>query len=121
MNDLVETLVVDGLGNLYAGGWFTTAGGISANYITKWDGSGWSALGSGMDGGVSSLVIDGAGNLYAGGYFTNAGGRVLTTSPGGTGSAGRPLAAGQTTLSLLYRSTALVISMPAVNSTPPEG
>jgi hypothetical protein len=25
--------------NLYAGGDFTTAGGISANYIAKWDGT----------------------------------------------------------------------------------
>ena len=36
--------------NLYAGGGFTTAGGVPANYIAKWDGSAWSALGSGMDG-----------------------------------------------------------------------
>ena len=36
--------------NLYAGGYFTTAGGVPANYIAKWDGSAWSALGSGMNG-----------------------------------------------------------------------
>ena len=35
--------------NLYAGGYFTTAGGVTANYIAKWDGSAWSALGSGMN------------------------------------------------------------------------
>ena len=33
---------------LYAGGYFTTAGGTSANYIAQWNGSSWSALGSGM-------------------------------------------------------------------------
>ena len=27
----------------------TTAGGVPANNIAKWDGSAWSALGSGMD------------------------------------------------------------------------
>ena len=32
---------------LYAGGQFTTAGGVSANYIAQWNGSSWSALGSG--------------------------------------------------------------------------
>jgi hypothetical protein len=35
--------------NLYVGGDFTTAGGVAANYIAKWNGSAWSALGSGMD------------------------------------------------------------------------
>ena len=34
---------------LYVGGDFTTAGGVAANHIAKWDGSSWSALGSGMD------------------------------------------------------------------------
>ena len=34
-------------GSLYAGGGFTTAGGVAANNIAKWDGttSSWSALG----------------------------------------------------------------------------
>ena len=36
--------------DLYAGGRFTTAGGIAANRIAKWNGSSWSALGSGMNG-----------------------------------------------------------------------
>ena len=42
-------LAVDASGNLYAGGDFTTAGGVSANHIAKWDGTNWSALGSGMN------------------------------------------------------------------------
>ena len=45
----VYALAVDASGNLYAGGDFTTAGGVSANRIAKWDGSSWSALGSGMN------------------------------------------------------------------------
>ena len=65
---------MDNAGNLYAGGWFTTAGGVAVNHIAKWDGSTWSALGSGLDGGVYALAVDGAGNLYAGGWFHNAGG-----------------------------------------------
>jgi len=32
---------------LYAGGDFTTAGGVAANRIAKWNGSSWSQLGSG--------------------------------------------------------------------------
>ena len=68
MNDRVEALAVDGAGNLYAGGYFTTVAGIAANHIAKWNGSAWSALGNGMDYGVSALAVDGAGTLYAGAF-----------------------------------------------------
>ncbi|MGB9613419.1 MAG: chitobiase/beta-hexosaminidase C-terminal domain-containing protein, partial [Candidatus Margulisiibacteriota bacterium] len=42
MNGSVYALAVDSSGNLYAGGSFTTAGGVSANRIAKWNGSSWS-------------------------------------------------------------------------------
>jgi hypothetical protein len=59
--------------NVYAGGNFTRAGGGTANYIAKWNGSVWSELGSGMNNTVSALAVSGS-DLYAGGNFTNAGG-----------------------------------------------
>jgi hypothetical protein len=66
---------------LFAAGAFTTAGGVSANRVAKWDGASWSALGSGVNALVSDLSVfdqDGAGPnppaLYAGGWFTSAGG-----------------------------------------------
>jgi hypothetical protein len=62
---------------LYAGGNFTTAGGNAASNIAQWDGSSWSALGSGMNGPVGALVVSG-GSLYAGGVFTTAGGNAAT-------------------------------------------
>ncbi len=76
----VKALAVSG-SNLYVGGNFTIAGGISANRIAKWDGSSWSALGSptnGVSGGttpieVNVLAVSGS-NLYVGGRFTSAGG-----------------------------------------------
>jgi len=78
MNNTVYALAVDGSGNVYAGGNFAIAGGVSANNIAKWDGSSWSALGTGIDGDdepyVSVLAADGSGNVYAGGRFTIAGG-----------------------------------------------
>jgi hypothetical protein len=70
----VSALAVLG-GDLYAGGSFTNAGGSPANYIAKWDGSSWSALGSGMNGLVYALAVSGSA-LYAGGGFTTAGGKV---------------------------------------------
>jgi len=66
---------------LVAGGEFTTAGGMSVNYITRWDDSAWQALGSGMGSWVYSLTTwdpDGAGplpeQLVAGGVFNTADG-----------------------------------------------
>ena len=72
MNNSVLALAVSG-SNLYAGGEFTTAGGVSAKYIAKWNGSSWSALGSGMNDRVHALAVSGS-SLYAAGYFTTAGG-----------------------------------------------
>jgi hypothetical protein len=72
----VYALTVSGT-NIYAGGQFTAAGGVTANYIAKWDGSTWSALGSGMDGVAGALAVSGT-NLYAGGGFTTAGGAAVS-------------------------------------------
>src|SRR5262245_6472774 len=68
----------DGSGQaLYVGGDFNVAGGVTPIRIAKWDGSSWSALGSGMNEPVYALTVydDGGGPaLYAGGDFTIAGG-----------------------------------------------
>ena len=74
----------DGTGPaIYIGGRFTEVGGVPASRIAKWDGTQWSALGSGVAGsGVSVSIMtmttfdDGSGPaLYvAGQSFTSAGG-----------------------------------------------
>jgi trimeric autotransporter adhesin len=65
-------------GELVVGGLFTTAGSASASNIARWDGSAWSALGSGTNGAVYALTLippPWANNdLIAGGAFTMAGG-----------------------------------------------
>ena len=71
MDGRVNSLIAIGT-DLYAGGSFTTAGGVTVNRIAKWNGTTWSALGSGMDGRINSLVAIGT-DLYAGGSFTTAG------------------------------------------------
>ncbi len=53
--------------DLYAGGLFTTAGGVTVNRIAKWDGTAWSALGSGMNANVNALAVSGT-DLYAGAF-----------------------------------------------------
>ncbi len=88
----VYALAVSGT-DLYAGGYFTTAGGVTANNIAKWDGNAWSALGSGMNGGVIALAVSGP-NLYAGGEFTTAGGVPATNIAKWDGNAWSALGAG---------------------------
>jgi len=70
---VVFALAVSGT-DLYAGGWFTTAGETAATNVAKWDGSRWTALGSGsgMNSGVGALAFSGN-DLYVGGSFTTAG------------------------------------------------
>lgn len=74
INGIVTALAVSGT-TLYASGWFTTAGGIPAENIAKWDGTNWSPLGSGLPafGAVEALAVMGN-NLYAGGGFTTTSG-----------------------------------------------
>src|SRR5207247_825241 len=72
----VRAMAVDGAGNLYIGGLFTAVGNVLATNIAKWNGSSWSALGSGMGGSppiVYALAVSGS-DVYAGGEFTTAGG-----------------------------------------------
>jgi hypothetical protein len=59
--------------DLYVGGSFTTAGGLAASGIARWDGAAWSPVGGGLDRTVLALTIAGD-DLYAAGYFTLAGG-----------------------------------------------
>ena len=73
------TVFDDGSGAaLYVGGLFTTAGAsTTVNHIAKWNGSSWSALGTGMGSTVSALTVhdDGSGSaLFAGGAFLTSGG-----------------------------------------------
>jgi len=88
----VNALAVSGT-NLYVGGVFTTAGGIPATNIAKWDGSSWSAVGSGMNSNVLALAVSGN-ELYAGGWFTSAGGTAATNIAKWNGSSWSALGSG---------------------------
>ncbi len=61
--------------NIYAGGSFGTAGGVSANSVAMWNGTTWFALDVGLGGPlpqVYALAFSGT-TLYAGGSFATAG------------------------------------------------
>lgn len=107
----VKALARDGT-NLYVGGRFMGAGGISLTNVAKWNGREWSALGAGLgdfeNDRVTALAVGPDGTLYAGGSFLTSGGRPVRrlarwdgcsnrraaftpeTLPAGTAGAGRP-------------------------------
>ena len=92
-NGQVNAAVIDGSGNLYIGGEFTIVGNAIANGIAQWNGSSWSALGSGMNGYVDALAVSGS-TLYAGGDFTTAGGSAATNIAQWNGSSWSALGSG---------------------------
>ncbi|HEV8629040.1 MAG TPA: hypothetical protein VGV61_01900, partial [Thermoanaerobaculia bacterium] len=87
LNGDVRAMVFnDGSGPaLYVGGTFTTAGGTTVNRVAKWNGTTWSALGSGfthttLAASVDALTVfdDGTGpKLYAGGQFNRSGSTTI--------------------------------------------
>ncbi|MCB9364850.1 MAG: T9SS type A sorting domain-containing protein [Flavobacteriales bacterium] len=58
---------------LIVGGVFNNSGGIQVSNISKWNGTVWSTLGSGVNGSVQCFAIFNS-DLYVGGDFTIAGG-----------------------------------------------
>src|SRR5206468_1219525 len=78
-NGNVNAIAVSG-NNVYVGGSFTNASGVTANRIAMWDGASWSSLGSGsangLNGTVLAIAVNGS-DVYVGGSFTNAGTTVV--------------------------------------------
>lgn len=79
LNGTAYALAIDNTRSvLYVGGDYTTANGITVNYISKYDiaNSSWSAIGSGLSGGyVNALAYDSTRSmLYIGGTFSSANG-----------------------------------------------
>src|SRR6185503_20944601 len=88
----VYALAISG-GDLYVAGRFTSAGGVEASHIAKWDGNSWSALGSGVNSDVFALVVSRS-DLYVGGTFTNAGGVLANNIAKWNGSSWGALGSG---------------------------
>lgn len=68
-------------GDLVAGGYFTNAGGVSANKIARWDGTNWNAMGLGFDASGIDEYVKAAtvwnGIFFAGGAYTQAEGNPM--------------------------------------------
>lgn len=72
----VSTIKFDAAGNVYVGGNFINAGGdANADYVAKWNGTSWSALGSTpLTNTVRAIDVLTDGRILVGGHFTNAAG-----------------------------------------------
>lgn len=75
VNPQVLSLAFKGT-ELFVGGLFSSAGGVSVNNIAKWDGSNWLVVGNGFDSSVNSLCVIGN-EIYAGGFFENTGNMLV--------------------------------------------
>src|SRR5262245_53284145 len=104
LDDVVYALTAFDDGNgpaLYVGGSFRRAGPVGVSHIARWDGTSWSALGSGVGEGTSQSVLalaafdDGSGPaLYAGGSFGTAGGAPANRIARWDGASWSPLGTG---------------------------
>ncbi|MFK7884411.1 MAG: GC-type dockerin domain-anchored protein [Phycisphaerales bacterium] len=64
----------DGTGeSLYGIGSFSAVGVANTSSIARWDGLGWAAVGTGLQGGFSNVMASYNGDLIAAGYFDTAG------------------------------------------------
>jgi len=74
LNGVVYAIAISGT-DVYVGGAFTDAGGDeNADYIARWDGSQWHALGTTPMDNTVLVISPTTGGIYAGGLFNNAGG-----------------------------------------------
>jgi hypothetical protein len=97
-------------GDVVAGGGFGSAGSVPARNLARWNGSSWSAFGTGCDAEVSAMTTLPNGDLVIGGSFLTVDSQVsgfvaeitttcqATATPFGSGCTG---SAGQNTLAAL--------------------
>jgi sugar lactone lactonase YvrE len=77
----ITALALDGGGNIYAAGTFSSIGGISRSDIARLNaatGAGDAAFTPNSDNSVNTLVTDGSGDVFAGGNFGALGGQAIS-------------------------------------------
>ncbi len=93
--------------SLYVGGRFTHIGGVPADHVAKWDGSAWTALGSGIPGQFNSHGFNGCcanvhsiaagvsgSSVIIAGNFVTAGGQIVESIADYSGGVWQSLAGG---------------------------
>ncbi len=80
VNSIVNGLKIVG-SDLYVGGYFPSAGGLTVNGLARWNGTAWSAVGGGVNsGGYVSAIESGGANLYVAGSFNTVGGTTAANN-----------------------------------------
>lgn len=100
IRDQVRCMVKSGK-NVYVGGtFFSQFRGIEANFIAKWDGESWTALGGGVSrtnplhtSEVNAMLVSGD-NVYVAGYFDRAGNTPANSIARWDGQEWHPLGSG---------------------------
>jgi hypothetical protein len=67
-----SAVAVNGAGQVFVAGGFSTLGGLPADGIAMWDGAGWRSIG-GVNGQIYTMLVRGE-ELFVGGNFTQVGG-----------------------------------------------
>ncbi len=93
---LISVNAIDRMSNndIIVGGTFTTAGGLSAANIARWNGFAWSAIGLGTTGTVYAVKVAANGDIYAGGQFATASGALVNNIARWNGTNWLPLGTG---------------------------
>jgi hypothetical protein len=90
-------------GDIVAGGQFTTAGGLAANGVARWNGNAWSPLGAGVSANVYGVAVLANGDVIAGGNFGFAAGLPVNCVARWDGSSWSGLGTGVTaTIGFVY-------------------
>ncbi len=84
----ITSICTDSYGNVFAAGLISNTKGNN-HYVTKWDGTTWSELGTGINNlgandWIQKICLDTLGNLYAAGNFTNTSGKHYVAKWNGT-------------------------------------
>jgi len=96
INSNANAIAVAG-SDVYFGGPFTSADGVSVRGIARWDGAAWHDVGGGIVGnGVINALAASEAYLYAGGTFTNIGGVPANHIAKWNGTTWSPLGSGTT-------------------------
>ena len=75
LNGGVRALSLTHLGDVLAGGTFSSSGTTPINNLARWDGTAWHPVGKGVENGsVRTIQVLNNGNIIVGGTFDTAGG-----------------------------------------------
>lgn len=102
----VNAVATDGNGNIYIGGTFVNIGDTVVNYVAKWNGTNWEALGGGTNYDVSSIAVYNN-KVYIVGGFSTAGSVTVNGAAVWDGSTWAPLGGGFTGFSITLNAVAV--------------